>query len=453
MKKVAIIFLIISSNLLLAQPTIDGDMGDGQYSTIASFTSGRNGFGDDNDLGNLRYYSDGTTMYVGVTGELTSNDNMVIFMNFSGYTGRTTNTLAGSSTSSIGVFTTSSGGLDGAIMDMDVDFALAFNEGVSTTNFYLDAARFGSGSGGYLSTSYIGNSGSQSGGTGTLDISGTFGGTGNITFGYNNNFSGNANKGVEFSIPIAAFAGVDNSQTVQFFIIITNNVGFMSNECIPGDPGSSNLGNDANLSTISGQDFFTSSNPLPVELTSFTASVEGNIVTLNWQTATEINNSGFEILRSAQDDYWESIGFVEGYGNSNSPKEYSFTDDLSLTSTLTHTLAYRLRQIDNDGTFDYSNIVEVFIGELPNGFVLEQNYPNPFNPSTKIKFGVDKQSEGTLKVFNTNGEEVAELFSGRLDAGRIYEVEFKGDGIPSGVYLYKLQTPERTEVKKMLLLK
>ncbi len=206
--------------------------------------------------------------------------------------------------------------------------------------------------------------------------------------------------------------------------------------------------------------------PLPVELTSFTASVKGNIVTLNWQTSTEVNNSGFEILRSAQDDNWEKIGFVEGYGNSNSPKEYSFTDDLSLTRTLTHTLAYRLRQIDNNGSFDYSNVVEVFIGELPNGFVLEQNYPNPFNPSTKIKFGVDKQSEGTLKVFNTNGEEVAELFSGRLDAGRIYEVEFSvsdgnSDGrsfrlyrnLTSGVYLYKLQTPERTEVKKMLLLK
>lgn len=199
---------------------------------------------------------------------------------------------------------------------------------------------------------------------------------------------------------------------------------------------------------------------LPVELTSFTASVKGKVVTLDWETATEVNNYGFEIQKSevrSQESEWKTIGFVEGNGNSNSPKSYSFTDNTASYGSY----AYRLKQIDNDGSFDYSNVVEVFVGELPNGFVLEQNYPNPFNPSTKIKFEVEKQSEGTLKVFNTNGEEVAELFSGRLDAGRIYEVEFSASdqsfrlvrNLTSGVYFYQLQTPERTEVKKMMLLK
>ncbi len=211
------------------------------------------------------------------------------------------------------------------------------------------------------------------------------------------------------------------------------------------------------------------SSPLPVELSSFTASVLNNTVLLKWRTETEVNNYGFEIERKTGSRQsavgeWEQIAFIEGFGNSNSPKEYSFEDNLSLTRTLnlTPALYYRLRQIDNDGSFNYSNVVEVFIGEIPDGFLLEQNYPNPFNPSTKIRFAVDKSVHTALKVYDALGKHIVTLFDALADAGRIYEVEFSTKGgssiggnvldLQSGVYYYHLVAGENQSTKKMILL-
>ncbi|GAB4286832.1 MAG: hypothetical protein Kow0098_02520 [Ignavibacteriaceae bacterium] len=195
------------------------------------------------------------------------------------------------------------------------------------------------------------------------------------------------------------------------------------------------------------------STPLPVELTSFTAFVKDGVVTLNWQTATEVNNYGFDIERktgtNTDQSLWEQIGFVEGHGNSNSTKSYIFTDNsVSYGSYL-----YRLKQIDTDGSFEYSNTVEVFAGKFPEGFILEQNYPNPFNPVTSIRFGLEETAHASLKVYNSIGKEVATLFDGRADAGKIYDVSFSADGLSSGVYLYKLSSDKFTRVMKMIIMK
>ena len=128
-----------------------------------------------------------------------------------------------------------------------------------------------------------------------------------------------------------------------------------------------------------------SDNPLPVELSSFSASIIGSAVKLNWRTETEVNNYGFEIQKSQMSNVksqteWETIGFVEGYGNSNSPKDYSFTD----ASVVSGTYSYRLKQIDIDGQFEYSKIIEVNLG-APKKYELAQNFPNPFNPNTVNK--------------------------------------------------------------------
>ncbi|MBK6914627.1 MAG: T9SS type A sorting domain-containing protein [Ignavibacteriales bacterium] len=205
-------------------------------------------------------------------------------------------------------------------------------------------------------------------------------------------------------------------------------------------------------------------NPLPVELTSFTASVIGNSIRLNWQTATEVNNYGFEIERNTPlnplsrgevEGMWEKIGFVNGNGNSNSPKSYSFVDN----NVSAGSYSYRLKQIDNDGKFEYSKTVEVsFI--KPDAFALEQNYPNPFNPTTKIKYTIPSVtlslSKGdvyvTLKVYDVLGNEIATLVNEQQQPGT-YEVEFNADKLSSGVYYYQIISGSFIDTKKMVLLR
>jgi hypothetical protein len=194
------------------------------------------------------------------------------------------------------------------------------------------------------------------------------------------------------------------------------------------------------------------SDPLPVELTSFSAHLTSGVVTLNWKTETEVDNYGFEVERQvagrqAAVDTWETIGFVDGYGNSNSPKEYSFTDNNPAGGTK---FSYRLKQMDNDGAYEYSNIVEVEIA--PKEFVLYQNYPNPFNPITKIKYSIPKESVVTIKVFDILGNEVRTLISEKQEQGN-YEIDFEGGDLASGIYLYKMQAGTFSQVKKMLILK
>lgn len=194
---------------------------------------------------------------------------------------------------------------------------------------------------------------------------------------------------------------------------------------------------------------------LPVELSSFTAKVLRNEgVQLDWTTETEVNNYGFEVGRQVSSgqltgDNWEKIAFLEGFGNSNSPKKYSFLD----RGINYGNYAYRLKQIDNDGTFEYSDVIEVNAGIIPEGFVLEQNYPNPFNPSTVIKFALVESQQATLNVYDILGNEIAQLFNEITEAGKIYEIEFSASNLSSGIYYYRLSTPPKSLVRKMLLLR
>lgn len=432
MKRLFLSVLAILQFILTAisQPTIDGDMGDASYSTLGTFTSGRNGFGDDNDLGVIKYYTDNTDIYIGITGEMTSNDNIVLFFNFSGYGGRSS-TLAGSGTCGNGVFRTSSNsgdyGLDGATMDMDIDFALAFNEGSSSTNFYIDAVRYGST--GILNCGYLGNTISQSGTSGSFNAGTIFGGTGYITIAYHNGFNGNSNKGIEFRIPIAAFAGVTNTQSLQLFAIITNNIGEMSNETIPGDPGGSNLGKDSNLSGISGQDFFTSFAALPVELTNLTLTKGKNSNTLHWSTATELNNSHFDLQRSPDSRTWETLGTVPGNGTTLEPQQYSYTDRQPLSGMN----YYRLKQVDFDGNFEYSKVVSV-------------DFRHGGRPATLSPNPVGSELFLTLPAEATNGPLSATIYdlNGKVwQQATLTGTSIPVSGLPSGLYFIKITDDDR----------
>jgi Secretion system C-terminal sorting domain len=193
---------------------------------------------------------------------------------------------------------------------------------------------------------------------------------------------------------------------------------------------------------------YITSGAVPVELISFSASAAANVVTLNWQTATETNNRGFEIERSTTNTTWSAIGFREGKGTTTEPQQYSYTDKLSGTNT--SKLYYRLKQIDFNGSFEYSNIAEVNFSPL--SFSLSQNYPNPFNPSTKIKYSIPQASKVVVKVFDMLGKEISTLVNDEKQAGT-YELTWNAENLPSGVYYYRISSGNYTAVKKMILMK
>jgi len=190
---------------------------------------------------------------------------------------------------------------------------------------------------------------------------------------------------------------------------------------------------------------------IPVELTSFTASVIGNEVTLNWRTATEVNNYGFQIERNSGTGFVE-VGFVPGAGTISEPQLYSFKDaDLQSGE-----YSYRLKQLDFDGTSEYSSVVVVEV-VTPSVFLLEQNYPNPFNPTTTIGFSLATDSKVSLKIFNALGQEVKSIVNGSMTSG-FHEIAFDASEFNSGVYFYRIDATgvdgqNFTQVRKMILAK
>ncbi|HTX19178.1 MAG TPA: T9SS type A sorting domain-containing protein [Bacteroidota bacterium] len=196
-------------------------------------------------------------------------------------------------------------------------------------------------------------------------------------------------------------------------------------------------------------------NPLPVELTSFAGSADRLNATLTWTTATEVNNRGFDIERkpsvaaSQTPASWTKVGSVDGSGTSNVAHGYSFTDR-NLTAGI---YSYRLKQIDRDGGVRYSESIEVEVGMVAKALSLSGNYPNPFNPTTTIEFSIAKDGRAAVKVYNTLGQEVAQLFNETAQAGRLYQVTFNGDRLPSGVYFSVLEAGGQKLVKKMLMVK
>ena len=197
---------------------------------------------------------------------------------------------------------------------------------------------------------------------------------------------------------------------------------------------------------------------IPVELISFTVEPMHGQIILQWTTATEVNNFGFEIERCNEEREWRTLGFIEGYGTTTETQNYLFTDDLF--GVLSNSVFYRLKQIDYNGEFKYSTELEVAI--LPAEFNLFQNYPNPFNPSTIISFTLPELTKVVLKVYDVLGAEITELINDIKSPGR-YEVEFSVKGgsafggnaytLPSGIYFYTLQAGKFTDSKKMVILK
>lgn len=196
---------------------------------------------------------------------------------------------------------------------------------------------------------------------------------------------------------------------------------------------------------------------LPVELVYFYATVIPNGVQLNFGTATETSNYGFDVERSDSTFSFTAIGFVEGNGNSNSPKHYVYIDTLV---EMTGKVYYRLKQIDFVGTFEYSDTVlvdflssvEITDSNIPEMFYLSNAYPNPFNHQTKIEFNIPKPAEVKIEVFSLSGEKMKVIYNGYLNSGS-YSSNLDFEEFVSGTYLIRLSTENYSSTRKVILLK
>ncbi len=179
---------------------------------------------------------------------------------------------------------------------------------------------------------------------------------------------------------------------------------------------------------------------LPVELATFSASVLHNNVLLNWVTASEINNKGFEIERKLKNQDWQTIGFVNGNGTSTETHSYNFKDE-TVSENYNGRVLYRLNQIDFNGNHKYSNQVFADFDFIPNQVTLSQNFPNPFNPSTTIKYSIPNESNVKLIVYNSIGQKVSELVNSAQASGN-YQVTWNANDFASGVYFYTLEVSD-----------
>ena len=193
---------------------------------------------------------------------------------------------------------------------------------------------------------------------------------------------------------------------------------------------------------------FIRSSVTPVELASFDARVIENRIYLQWTTESESNNLGFEVeMKRGEEQLWQKVAFVKGAGTTNEPRSYSYSEEHDRPGDI----EYRLKQIDTNGDFAWSKVIQVTVS-APQEFVLEQNYPNPFNPTTTINYNVARQSRVKLVVYNMLGREVATLVDGVKSVGN-YSVRFDAANLGTGTYIYRMSVGDKVFTKKMILLK
>jgi hypothetical protein len=187
--------------------------------------------------------------------------------------------------------------------------------------------------------------------------------------------------------------------------------------------------------------------PLPVELARFTAASSGEAVTLRWSTTSEENNAGFDVERSTDGETFTTIGFEPGVGTTEEAQSYRFVDREAPFAT---TLFYRLRQVDTDGTFEYSPVVEVEV--TPSAVALLPVAPNPVSASARLRYELPEATAVRLQVFDLLGRRVATLADGEQAAGR-HEVSWQSAGLASGTYFVRLQAGSTAQTQMLRLVR
>jgi hypothetical protein len=433
------ILILFTCHLPAQIVTINGDLSEPLYNTLAVKQNSNLGFGNDINVIKIVYYPDAQSgkLYVGVEGKLNTanSDGIGIFLNFTEVQGTASGTSLGGDPG--GHFMGSTGNIDFKA-DFEVDYMLALNTGGGTSSVYIDAVGLKI----VRTAQYIGSC-NQSGTTALgPSPSGMF--TENsIQFAFDN--SGTAGKGLEICIPFSEL-GITQAGELQAFAFVVSSTAYFSDVTVPGNITTGNPGFNPNFTTAAGGSFHSSTAALPVELVSFSAYTSGKNIVLEWQTAGEVNNRGFSVERKTEGD-WIEAGFVKGNGTTTEKSFYTYTDAPEISNK---TISYRLKQSDNNGSFSYSSVVEVKTG--PSEYRLSQNYPNPFNPSTIISYSTAEDDFITLKIYDILGKEVSVLVNEYQSAGE-YSFNFNAAGLPGGVYIYKLSGSSFSSSGKMTLLK
>ncbi|MBK7630430.1 MAG: hypothetical protein IPJ23_06995 [Ignavibacteriales bacterium] len=196
---------------------------------------------------------------------------------------------------------------------------------------------------------------------------------------------------------------------------------------------------------------------IPVELISFTGNQEDKKIVLNWKTATETNNSHFEVERKFKNQEWEKIDIVAGAGTITEYRNYYYEDDFTFLP-YNGTVLYRLKQVDYNGDFEYSNVIAVEAEFIPTEISISQNYPNPFNPVTTVKYWLNVEANVRIGIYNSLGQSIGEIVNEMQSAGN-YSVKWDGTDYASGIYFYSFEVIDQNksmiykEMKKLILLK
>lgn len=413
------------------------------YTYVGWSQNNNAGFGPDISVRRLAYAYDSNYVYIAVDTKLDrSNANgTVVFLNFDNITGIS----AGQALGGIA----GGGHLFGDMtnpnwkMGFEVDMAFVINPGGNDSVAYLDAAKYFNGN---KQAQFIGSSRNSGSAAEGPSVDGIFA-TNSIRFALDSAYD--TRRGLEIRIPKTELNNLGFSGNIQMAAFVVSNTAYFSDVSIPGNITGGNPGFNADFSTMAGGPYFTPMFPLPVELVSFNAVRDGKSVLLDWVTSTEVNNKGFSVERSVDGDNFVEIGFVAGKGTSTLMNQYSFTD-ANVDFPVTY---YRIKQIDLDGSFQYSEVVKVENTSIPAVFSLNQNYPNPFNPSTTISFTVDREAVATLNIYSISGELVTTLFNETAKPGQLYNLQFNAVNLPSGIYFYRLTQGNSVITKKLTLLK
>lgn len=461
MKKIFTILalLLVVAQSAFAQPTLDGDCSDSFYGSAVATANSNNGFGDDNDLGALKFKSfNSEKLYVCITGEITGWNTMLVFFDFSEYGGVAAGTAL-PRTHAMGVsdahyvLRRMAGKCVGCGSDVtgtilgggEADFVLVGMEENTSTKFQIDGLRYGTNT--ILNTGALGDA-KQDGSVNDC-ASTPWGGTGIIKCAYKNTFAVDVNKGLELEIPYTALPGVTSAGNVKIFVAITNNDQdgngiYFSDEFLPGNGGAPKVAaNWGKNPGMGGQSLFSSTAPLPIALTSLSNQVNGNDAAINWTVASESNISRYEVEQNVN-NAWKSVAQVSAANLGN------YTAEVKGLAAGLHN--FRLVAVEKDGSRNVYGNTTVLV-EVPGTHVVNAAYPNPFASTATLEFAVAKTQNVTIEIFNVLGQKVAVAFEGVVDANTTKAVALNAETLQSGTYFVRISGEGFVETQRINVVK